>query len=327
MAGDHWIGFDLGGTKMLAGVFSPDLKLIGKERKKTRGSQGGDAGMERIIKCIRSALQDTGKTESDLAGIGIGCPGPIHPGKGILIQAPNLGWKNMPIAEILQKEFKTPVIVANDVDAGVYGEFCFGAGQGTTSLLGVFPGTGIGGGFVYHGEIFQGSKISCMEIGHIPTLPEGPLASAGLPGSLESVCSRLAISALVAQCAYRGQAPSISEAAGTDLANIRSGVLADAIKKKEPMVVEVMSRAATQLGKSIAGCIHLLAPDKIVLGGGLVEAMPDFFSKYVKEGINSWLLPAYRENIEIVVAKLGDDAGIMGAAAWAKKQITASKPK
>ncbi|MCG6154278.1 ROK family protein [Rubinisphaera margarita] len=321
MSERKWIGFDLGGTKMLCAVFDEKMRDLGRERKKTKGFLGPDAGIERIIKCIYEAVENSGVPLSEIAGIGIGCPGPIQPKKGILLEAPNLGWKNVAVAERLNKEFKKPVMVINDVDAGVYGEYLFGAGQGAESLLGVFPGTGIGGGFVQNGVIFQGAKISCMEIGHIPTVPDGPIASAGLPGSLEAVASRLAMSALIAQASYRGQAPTIAESAGTDLANIRSGLLAEALKKEEPMVVEIMSRAVTQLGRSIAGFVHMLAPERIVLGGGLVEAMPDFFSKKIKEGMKQWLLPAYRDASEVVVAKLGDDAGIRGAAAWVRKNI------
>lgn len=317
----HWVGFDLGGTKMLAAVFDENYRCLGRERKKTKGFQGAEAGLDRVIKCIREALEAAGSTPEQLQGIGIGCPGPVNPEQGILMQAPNLGWKNLPLAELLQKEFKKPVVVLNDVDAGVFGEYQFGAGRGARSMLGVFPGTGIGGGFVYEGQIFQGHRITCMEIGHIPTVPDGPVASAGLCGSLESVCSRLAISSLVAQAAYRGQAPSIAEKEGTDLANIRSGTLAEALKAGEPIVVEILDRAVVQLGKSIAGFVHMLAPERIVLGGGLVEAMPEFFLKKVKEGMKQWLLPPYRDVCQVVVAELGDDAGIQGAAAWARHKI------
>ena len=97
--------------------------------------------------------------------------------------------------------------------------------------------------------------------------------------------------------------------------------LAEALKEGEPIVVEILSRAVLQLGKTIAGFVHMLAPERIVLGGGLVEAMPEFFLKKVKEGMRQWLLPPYRDVCEVVVAKLGDDAGIQGAAAWARHKI------
>ncbi|MBL4886152.1 MAG: ROK family protein [Planctomycetaceae bacterium] len=314
----YWIGFDLGGTKMLAAVYDEQYECLGRSRKKTKGFQGEKAGLDRVVKCIHDAINDADRSVDDLQAIGIGCPGPVDPGKGILLQAPNLGWKNVPISAELSKEFDKPVVLTNDVDAGVFGEYRFGAGKGAKSLLGVFPGTGIGGGFVYNGEIFQGANISCMEIGHIPTIPNGPIASAGLPGSLESVSSRLSIASLVAQAAYRGEAPLIVEQAGTDLSNIRSGLLADAIKQEEPIVTEIISRAIIQLGRSVAGFVHMLAPERIVLGGGLAEAMPEFMLQKIHEGMQEWLLPEYRKVSDVVVAKLGDDASVQGAAAWAR---------
>ncbi len=317
MGKPYWVGFDLGGTKMLAAVYDNQYQCMGRERKKTKGFQGEKSGLERIVKCIYDAIEDANQSLDDLQAIGIGCPGPIDPQKGILLQAPNLGWKNVSIADDLSKEFKKPVVLVNDVDAGVYGEYRFGAGKGVKSLLGVFPGTGIGGGFVHEGEIFQGANISCMEIGHIPTVPDGPIASAGLRGSLEAVSSRLAIASLVSQAAYRGQAPSVVESAGTDLASIRSGTLADALKN-EPIVKEIIGRAIIQLGRSIAGFVHMLAPQRIILGGGLVEAMPEFMMEKVETGMGEWLLPAYRDICEIAVAELDDDASVQGAAAWAR---------
>ena len=324
MGKPFWVGFDLGGTKMLSAVYDDQYRCLGRERKKTKGFQGEKSGLERIVKCIYDAIEEAGQSADDLQAIGIGCPGPIDPQRGVLLQAPNLGWKEVSIADELSREFKKPVVLVNDVDAGVYGEYRFGAGQGVRSLLGVFPGTGIGGGFVYEGEIFQGANISCMEIGHIPTVPDGPIASAGLRGSLESVSSRLAIASLVSQAAYRGQAPSAVENVGTDLANIRSGPLAHALKK-EPIVKEIIGQAIRQLGKSMAGFVHILAPERIILGGGLVEAMPNFVMKKVEEGMESWLLPAYRDVCKVVEAKLGDDASVQGAAAWARHVLDKKK--
>ncbi len=324
MGKPYWVGFDLGGTKMLAAVYDNQYQCLGRERKKTKGFQGEKSGLERIVKCIYDAIEEANQSLDDLQAIGIGCPGPINPQKGVLLQAPNLGWKNVPIADDLSKEFKKPVVLVNDVDAGVYGEYRFGAGEGVKSLLGVFPGTGIGGGFVHEGEIFQGANISCMEIGHIPTVPNGPIASAGLKGSLEAVSSRLAIASLVSQAAYRGQAPSVIERTGTDLADIRSGTLADALEN-EPIVKEIIGQAIIQLGKSMAGFVHILAPQRMILGGGLIEAMPEFMMKKIEEGMDEWLLPAYRDVCEIAVAKLGDDASVQGAAAWARHVLNKIK--
>lgn len=317
-----WIGFDLGGTKMLSCAYDNEFSVLGRERKKTKGHVGAEAGVERIIETIEATLDDGKLKANQLLGIGIGCPGPVNPDQGELLFAPNLGWRNVPLKKQLEKHFECPVVVANDVDLGVYGEYRFGTAQQARCVIGVFPGTGIGGGCVYEGRIFRGRAITCMEIGHIPSLTDGPVSSAGHQGSLESVAGRLYIASAAAQASYRGQAPHLREVAGTDLSLIRSGVLAESIKKGDVAIKRIVHTAGKRIGTSIAGLIHIMAPDHIVLGGGLVEALPKYFLESVQEGIESWLLPEYQGSYKLEVATLGDDAAVLGAAAWARHIIT-----
>ena len=162
-----WVGFDLGGTKMMAFVFDQDLRVLGKKRRKTRSSSGGGVGLDRLTETIEMALTESGVTVDQLAGVGAGCPGPLDLQKGIILEAPNLGWKNVPLQEFLAKRFQCPAVICNDVDAGVFGEYSAGVARGHRSVLGVFPGTGIGGGFVYEGRIFRGTRSSCMEVGFL----------------------------------------------------------------------------------------------------------------------------------------------------------------
>ncbi|MGC1276356.1 MAG: ROK family protein [Planctomycetaceae bacterium] len=310
------VGFDLGGTKMFAAVFDEDYKLLGKERKKTKGHQGVAAGVERVSQAIREALADADVAPDRLAGIGVGCPGVLDIDEGVLIDAVNLGWRDVRLKEILEREFGCPAVLANDVDAGVYGEYRFGAGRGAFCLLGVFPGTGIGGGCIYRGQIFRGRKQSCMEIGHMPLFPFGPRDGTGHLGTLEAYSSRLAISAAAAQAAFRGQAPNLMKAAGTDLAEIRSGTLAAAIKAGDKAVERAVADAGEMIGIAVGGVVNLLSPDVIVLGGGLVEAMPELFVSTVSDSARRHAMEAFQDTFKVVAAELGDNATVMGAAAW-----------
>ena len=318
----YWVGFDLGGTKMLCVVYDDEFKMLGRERKKTKGHLGAKTGLSRITETIENALEDAGIDKDDLSGIGVGSPGPIDMQNGILLYAPNLGWENVNLKEHLEKEFGCPAVIGNDVDMGVYGEYRFGAAKGAHCVVGIFPGTGIGGGCIYDGQVLRGKHMTCMEIGHVMSVTDGPLSAAGCPGSLEAVASRLSIAASAAQAAYRGQAPILRKNAGTDLSEIRSGTLASSVDAGEVAVIEIIQDAAKKIGIAIAGMIHLLSPDVIVLGGGLVEAMPKLFLKSVQEGIDEWLLPTYAETYKIKVAELGDDAAVKGAAGWAMHSIT-----
>lgn len=318
-----WLGFDLGGTKMNAVLFDKKFEPLARRKKKTRGADGVDAGLDRIRSTIEKLLEEAAAVKSQLGGIGIGCPGPLDLDEGVILELPNLGWKSVPLKKILEKEFGCPVWLCNDVDAGVYGEYRFGAAQGARSVLGVFPGTGIGGGLVYEGSIFRGRRSSCLEIGHVQVMPHGPLCGCGKRGCLETVASRLAMSAEIAKAAYRGQAPHILRIAGTDLANIRSGTIREAIEAGETIVEQIMRDGARHLGTTLGGVVNLLAPDVIVLGGGLIEALPKLYLDEVGKSMLKQVMPSFQKTYELKVAKLGDDAGAMGAAAWAKRCVEA----
>ena len=314
----YWVGFDLGGTKMMAAAFSPEFRLLGRRRRKTKGAEGAKAGLERIIEAIRDALDEARIEFDQLAGIGVGCPGNVDLEKGVVIDSANLGWKNFQIREALEKEFKCPAVVLNDVDAGVFGEYRFGAGKNSRCVIGVFPGTGIGGGCVYEGQILRGKNVSCLEIGHVQVNPSGLLCGCGRIGCLETEASRLAIAAAAAMAAYRGEAPNLLAAAGTDLANIRSGVLAEAIKAGDRVVEKIVVRAARLIGAVVGDVVNLLAPEVVVLGGGLVEAMPDLFLTEVEASARQRAAPPFAKTFKVAAAKLGDDAVVRGAAAWAE---------
>ena len=312
---EYWVGFDLGGTKMLATVFDGNFKKLGRERKRTNGAEGAEAGVERVINTIDGALADAKIERGQLAGIGMACPGPLDLNKGVLIEAPNLGWKNVAIKQLLERQYGCPVVILNDVDAGVYGEYRFGAGRDARCVIGVFPGTGIGGGCVYEDRIIRGKVRSAMEIGHVRVAP-GPRCGCGRRGCLEAVASRLAISAAVAAAAYRGQAPHLMKHCGTDLSKIRSSALADSIKAGDTAVEHIVRDAAATIGVALGGIINVMSPDVVVLGGGLVEAMPKLFVEEVEKAARGTVMPSFEDTFKVQVAKLGDDATSLGAAAW-----------
>jgi glucokinase len=283
--------------------------------------------MERIVQTIRDALAEGKLDEKRLAGIGVGCPGNIDLDDGVILDSANLSWRNVRIKDILEKEFGCPVVILNDVDAGVYGEYRFGAGKNARCLVGVFPGTGIGGGCVLEGQVVRGKTISCFEIGHFQVNAAGLPCGCGRYGCLETEASRLAISAQAAMAAYRGEAPHLLAQAGTDLAEIRSGMLAEAIKSGDTIIERIVERAAAMIGRAVGDVVNLLAPDVVVLGGGLVEAMPDLIVKGVEDAARGRAAPPFVKSFKVVAARLGDDAVVRGAAAWAQASVDARQKK
>ena len=314
----HWIGFDFGGTKMLAVLFDDAFTPIARKRRKTKASEGQEPVLDRIVEVIRACLKDGDVSENTLAGIGVGSPGPLDLERGIIFHTPNLGFKNVKLKATLEEVFRCPAVVANDVDAGVYGEYRFGAAKAARCTVGLFPGTGLGGGCVYEGRILRGKTRSCLEIGHLQVLPEGPLCGCGKRGCLEALTSRLAIAAAAAAAAHRGDAPFLRDHAGTDIAAVRSRALARAIDAGDEVVKQIVLDAAKWLGVGVSMAVNLLAPEIIVLGGGLVEAMPDLILKEVERSARAHVMPSFEKSFAVKVAELGDDAVAMGAGALAK---------
>lgn len=313
-----WIGFDLGGTKMLITLYDENLSKLNQIKLKTVSNEGEDASIQKVIGSITESLNLWGVPVASLAGIGIGVPGVVNMTDGIVLNAPNLQWKSVPLKKLLESSFGVPAVVVNDVDAGTYGEYTLGAAQNGHCVLGVFPGTGIGGACIYNGEILHGSYTTAMEIGHVQVVEDGMLCGCGKYGCLETVASRLAIAGQAAIAAYRGQAPALFAKTGCDLKKIKSAALAAAIAEGDMVIETIISRAAGFLGKGIAAAITLLAPDVVVLGGGLVEAMPQLFKKQVADAIIPALFRVYQNTYRVEIAQLGDDAVSAGAAAYAK---------
>jgi len=293
------VGVDIGGTKMMAVVFDSKFTKIGVCRKKSRSKNGGDSE-KRVIKVIQEAIANAGNPA--IAGIGVGSPGPLNPVTGVIIDTPNLGWKNFPLAHLLQETFKAPVVVDNDVNVGTYGEWRCTALHSCKHLLGVFPGTGIGGGIIIDGKILHGFSGAAGEVGHITLMPDGPFCGCGKRGCLEALASRVAIAKEVAALAAREDAPYILEHCGTDISAIRSSILARAIEAGETLVEQVVRKAAYQIGIGVGNLINVLSPEVVVLGGGLVEAMESLILEEVEKAVEEHAMPFLRKNVRIVAA-------------------------
>lgn len=318
------VGVDLGATKIRAVVYNGDYRPLARRQKKTLPHLGFDATVDRIARTIKLALDEAGFNPRDVTSIGVGAPGSLNLDDGVILEAPNMGWQNAPLAETLSTIFDRPVVLGNDVDLGVYAEYERGAASGDRCVLGVFPGTGIGGGCVYEGRILRGRLGSCMEIGHVPVLPDGPECGCGAHGCLEAIASRLAIAAAAAKAAHCGRAPWLMKHAGTVVSRIRSPMIAESVRNGDSAVEQIVRRAARAIGVALAGLIHIVSPDTVVLGGGMVEALPDIYLHEVEVSARERVLPTFRDGFRVKVATLGSDATALGAAAWSARFEDAS---
>jgi glucokinase len=311
------VGIDLGGTKIMAVIFDKNFNVLGSERVPTEGHKGSKDGLKRILNTVNTALESAGLNKDEVVACGIGCPGVVDFSSGVLREASNLGWEDVEIGRYLSKKLDTEVVVLNDVDAGTYGEYHVGAAQGAHSVFGVFPGTGVGGGFVYDGKILMGRTASCMEFGRYRMLGSTLEGELHEPVALETLCGRLGIASSCIIEASRGNAGSILETVGTDIRKIKSGTIKKAIDAGEESVLHIMKRSIYYLGVGVTSVVELLAPEVIVLGGGLVEKMPELYLEGLKDVVHKYGSKPLAEAVDFRVAKTGDLAVAIGAASYA----------
>ncbi|MEE2807708.1 MAG: ROK family protein [Verrucomicrobiota bacterium] len=315
------VGIDLGGTKIMAVIFDENFNVLGAERVPTEGHKGSKDGLKRILRAVDSALESSGNDKDEVVACGIGCPGVVDYSNGVLREAANLGWEDVEIGRYLSKKIDAEVAVLNDVDAGTYGEYHLGAAQGAHSVFGVFPGTGVGGGFVYDGEILRGKTASCMEFGRYRMLGSTLEGAHDEPVALEALCGRLGVAASCVIEASRGNASSIMEIAGTDIRKVKSGTIKKSIDAGEDNVLQIMKRSIHYLGIGVTSVVELLAPEVVVLGGGLVEKMPELYLEGIKDAVHKYGSKALADGVDFRVAKKGDLAVAIGAASYALEYV------
>jgi len=312
------IGVDVGGTKILSIVVNNKLEIISRCRKKTKGWVKDTKPEDKIIQTIEESLEQAGNPK--IIGIGIGAPGPVDPKNGIVINTPNLGWENFPVVDILSKHFAVPVVLDNDVNLGTYAEWLLGKNKEAKHVVGVFPGTGIGGGLIVNRKIVHGASGGAGEVGHMTLQIDGPLCGCGKRGCLEALASRIAITREIAALILRGESTYLAEKVGTDIAKIRSSIIADAIDHGEKKVEDIVRKAAYLTGVAISNLINVMSPELVILGGGLIEALGKIYQEEIQRAVKEHAMPFLRKKVSIEIGKLGDDAVALGAALLCAKK-------
>ena len=312
-----FIGVDLGGTNVAAGACDAKNKVVVRDKKKTKADEGTKSVIERICKLVRDVAEQAGKKLEEIGGVGIGAPGAVDMNKGVVINAVNLRWTNFPLAEALKDELKIPVTVDNDVNVGAWGEHVAGAAKDYKDLLGVFVGTGIGGGLVINGELYHGHFFTAGEIGHTILFGDSPLGMR----TLENRASRTAMANTLKQLILSNHESEITKLTDGNLDAIRSGVLSKALKAEDPLAMKIIKLSARYVGIAIANTLTLLSLPCAVVGGGAMEALGDSYLKWVRESFEEHVFPAKLKSAKILASKLGDDAGVVGAAHLARIRL------
>ena len=306
----YWIGVDVGGTKILAGLFDAHFKLHARAKHSTHSEQGGPAVFARIIQSVDDIIAESKIDPKDIGGMGLALPGQIQPGTQIVRYAPNLGWRDFDITGLIPSSWKWPVVIENDVRMGTYGEWSRGAAQGAKHVFGVFVGTGVGGGLILNGELYNGFNGHAGEVGHI-------ILHWRKGEELETLAGRRSIMNRAKVILDDSPKRVRKEWKGVDLTAVKSSQLAEFYQKDDPIAVHLVDDAARALGASIGSVINLLSPEIVVIGGGVAGALGESFRERIWEIALRYTLPRAAENVRCVAAALEDDSGIVGGACFA----------
>jgi glucokinase len=319
---EYYVGVDLGGTKILAGIFNSVLEPIGTAKVSTKSQRGVENVIERIDRCVRDAVDEADLTMKQVAGVGIGAPGAVEFETGTVIFAPNLeGWKDVALKKDLEKHLGVPVFVENDANIAILGVHVAELKGKPRHVVGIFVGTGIGGGLIINGELYSGFNHTAGEIGHMVIDINGPKCGCGNKGCFEALASRTAIFQRIKAGIKEGEKTLLTEMLGDGLEDLRSGDLRKACRRGDKFVGKIIEQTAEYIGLGCANLINILGPEVVVLGGGVMEALADEMMTVITKTTKEHAMPGTMKGIEIIASKLGDSAGITGAAVLAKREV------
>jgi len=317
---NHVVGVDLGGTKILAGIFDSKLQSLGATKFSTKAQRGHDAVLERVARCVLDAIDECDLDLKQIRAVGIGAPGVVDPEHGEVIFAPNLEWRDVAVVKELEKRLDLPVFLENDCHVCMLGVYEQELKAKPQHAVGIFIGTGIGGGLIINGELYTGSRHTAGELGHMVIDVNGPKCSCGNRGCFEVLASRLALFRVIQSAIKNGEKSELTDMLGDDLKDMRSGDIRKAIRRGDKLVEKIVEEAAEYIGIAVANLVNLLNPEVVVLGGGVMEALADEMMPAIVKSAKNHVMPGLFKNVEIMASKLGDNAGITGAAVLARNK-------
>jgi glucokinase len=319
------VGVDLGGTKIMVGALSEDGKQhYGMRSIPTHSEQGSDVVVDRIVGAIEGVILDTiaetNAARKDFVGIGMGAPGPLDRDRGIVVVAPNLGWRDFPLRDLVSSRLGLPVTLDNDANCATVGEWWQGAARGGRTVVGFTIGTGIGGGVIIDGSLFHGASDVAGEVGHTTIELNGRYCKCGNYGCLEAYASGPAIATRAREVLVREESASVVPSmVGGQLDLITAQTVYDAAKQGDAVAQEIVRDTARYLGAGIASLLNILNPDIVVVAGGVTAAGDTLFVPLRAEVRRRAFRPAV-EAARILPAELPGTAGVVGAVATFKAQ-------
>ncbi len=311
---EYYIGVDLGGTKILAGIFDAEHQCLATKKIKTKSEEGYDAVCGRIVRAVQAAAESAGIDPTKVKGAGIGAPGSIGSDESAVLFAPNLDWRDAPLKADLEAQLDCSVWLGNDCNVAASGIHRLELEAKPNDMVSIFLGTGIGAGIITNGVCLTGATCAAGEVGHMVLDPNGPLCGCGTRGCFEALASRTAIlNKVKAAVNDGGELTQLVEADDDSVTRIRSGKLRRAIEAGDKLAVQVLDETCFYTGLAIANLCNILNPEVVALGGGLIEQLHHVMLPKIRDAALERIMPGARQ-VRIMATTLGDHAGITGAA-------------
>ena len=308
------VGIDLGGTNMQVGVVDASNRIVGRAPTKTEAAAGLDRVIANTVAGVEAACAEARIPLDAVRAVGIAAAGAIDIPQGVILNAPNLGWVDVPLRDLLQKALGRPVVLDNDVNGSVWGEHRLGAGRGSDDVLGVWVGTGIGGGLVLGGRLYHGAFHTAGEIGHSVLIPDGAHGER----TVEDLCSRSGMSQTLRRI-MPAHPESVLHRIAPGQGVIESAALAQAYGEGDPLTRRVVDRAADLLGVAIANWVTVLSLTTVVVGGGITEVLGNPYLERITGSFQANVFPPQLQACALRMTELAADAGLLGAALLARE--------
>lgn len=313
----YTIGIDLGGTNIVSLLMDKGGKIILRDTRKTLADKGKETTLKQIENSAKAVIEKArrkGIKKKAIVGVGIGSPGPLSIKKGIVRFAPNLpGWRDVPLVDFLRERVKLPVFLENDANAACLGEWWKGAGKGKKHIVLLTLGTGIGGGIVINNEILHGAWDTGAEVGHMTIVVDGLPCGCGSRGCLEAYASATGVVKRTLMALEKVKKSSLLERVRGDKEKLTSRIVYEEAKRGDSLAKEIAEETGKYLGAGIASLVNILNPEVVILGGGMIQAGELLFEP-TRRYASRYALKEAIEGVEIVPARLGQDAGAIGAA-------------
>jgi glucokinase len=325
--GRAYVGIDIGGTKSLLALLDERFEVLEEQKFRTHPEKGGVRAFDRALaKSVRALMAAARRRRLEVKVVGVGCAGDIDLKAGMVRSSANLQFlARYKFHSRLERLTHARVFVGHDVQSALYGEWCLGAARKGHHVLGVWIGTGIGGALILDGRLHLGANGAAGDLGNY-LLYVNASQEAVRKDVLDNVASRTAIAGEAAALAAKRWAPALRKLAGTDVRDIKSGTIAEAIRRGDKKLEKLVRSRASVIGAAVSNLVDFLNPDTVVLGGGLVEAMPRLLRQEVRKAIRAHASQRSARAAKVVVAKLHNHAGTIGAARLALDMFSGRPP-